>query len=75
MDVGAVGSLRNIKNAISVARKVLDYTDHTLLSGKLATQFAIKMGFPEESLQTPESKDMWLKWISNKCQPNFWKVC
>ncbi|XP_046411593.1 N(4)-(Beta-N-acetylglucosaminyl)-L-asparaginase-like [Neodiprion fabricii] len=73
MDVGAVGGLRRIKNAISVARKVLDHTEHTLLSGKLATDFAVKMGFIEEDLQTPESKNMWLKWKANNCQPNFWK--
>ncbi|OBS59486.1 hypothetical protein A6R68_09389, partial [Neotoma lepida] len=31
MDVGAVGGLRRIKNAIGVARKVLEHTTHTLL--------------------------------------------
>ena len=32
-NVGAVGGLRRIKQAISVARKVLDNTDHTMLVG------------------------------------------
>src|SRR5258705_320359 len=44
--VGAVGCLRRVKNAIGVARKVLEHTGHTLLVGELATDFAIKMGFP-----------------------------
>jgi hypothetical protein len=35
MDVGAVGCLRRIKNAISVARYVLERTRHTLLVGEL----------------------------------------
>lgn len=74
MDVGGVGGLRNIKNAISVARKVLEHTDHSLLGGILATNFAIQMGFKSESLETNESQDIWKKWKDNQCQPNFWKV-
>ncbi|XP_048506929.1 putative N(4)-(beta-N-acetylglucosaminyl)-L-asparaginase GD10667 isoform X2 [Athalia rosae] len=73
MDVGAVGGLRRIKNAISLARKVLDYTKHTLLVGDQAAEFAVKMGFTEEDLHTPKSKNMWLNWLTNNCQPNFWK--
>ncbi|XP_044002431.1 N(4)-(Beta-N-acetylglucosaminyl)-L-asparaginase-like [Aphidius gifuensis] len=73
MDVGAVGGIRQIKNAISVARKVLDNTKHTLLGGSLATDFAIKMGFKIESLSTNFSQTMWNNWKNNNCQPNFWK--
>lgn len=74
MDVGGVGLLRNVKNAISVARKVLHNTKHSLLGGELATKFALEMGFKEESLQTEESKKMWMDWKENRCQPNYWKV-
>lgn len=74
MDVGGVGLLRNVKNAISVARKVLHNTKHSLIGGELATKFAVEMGFKKESLQTEESKKMWLDWKTKKCQPNFWKV-
>jgi len=74
MDVGGVGGLRNVKSAISVARKVLEHTKHSLLGGDLATDFAVNMGFKKESLQTDESKEMWTQWKENKCQPNFWKV-
>ncbi|EGI69502.1 PREDICTED: N(4)-(Beta-N-acetylglucosaminyl)-L-asparaginase-like [Acromyrmex echinatior] len=73
MNVGGVGGLRNVKNAISVARKVLEHTKHSLLVGSLATDFAVNMGFKQESLQTNESKEMWAQWKANKCQPNFWK--
>ena len=73
MDVGGVGLLRNVKNAISVARKVLHNTKHSLLGGELAAKFAVEMGFKEESLQTEESKKMWQDWRANNCQPNFWK--
>ncbi|KAJ8724856.1 hypothetical protein PYW07_015814 [Mythimna separata] len=73
MNVGAVGALRRIKSAISVARHVLEHTKHSFLAGELATQFAVQMGFKEESLSTSESKQLWLKWHNqNHCQPNFW---
>lgn len=34
MEVGAVANLRRVKNAVGVARAVMDYTDHTLLVGE-----------------------------------------
>ncbi|XP_014486451.1 PREDICTED: N(4)-(Beta-N-acetylglucosaminyl)-L-asparaginase-like [Dinoponera quadriceps] len=73
MDVGGVGGLRDVKSAISVARKVLENTKHSLLGGSLATDFALQMGFKKESLETDESKNMWQQWKEKKCQPNFWK--
>ncbi|XP_075217277.1 N(4)-(Beta-N-acetylglucosaminyl)-L-asparaginase-like isoform X2 [Lycorma delicatula] len=72
LNVGAVAGLRFIKNAVSVARKVLDNTKHTLLSGNLATEFGLNMGFMPESLSTDESTAMWENWKKNSCQPNFW---
>ena len=38
MEVGAVADLRRIKNAIGVARAVMERTDHTLLVGESGTQ-------------------------------------
>ncbi|GLH05516.1 N(4)-(Beta-N-acetylglucosaminyl)-L-asparaginase [Gryllus bimaculatus] len=72
MNMGAVAALRRIKKAISVARHVLHYTDHSMLAGSQATEFAVRMGFKEESLQTEISRDMWRKWKGQNCQPNFW---
>ncbi|KAK4740610.1 hypothetical protein SAY87_032264 [Trapa incisa] len=71
-NVGAVGCLRRIKPAISVARKVLEHTKHTLLVGDLATEFAKRFGFTEEDLSTGESVEMHNEWKNNSCQPNFW---
>ncbi|XP_032223164.1 uncharacterized protein LOC5521891 isoform X2 [Nematostella vectensis] len=70
---GAVGCLRRVKNAIGVARAVMNYTKHSLLIGDDATNFAKEFGFPEESLTTNNSRKVWEDWKSNKCQPNFWK--
>lgn len=75
MNVGAVAALRRVKNAISVARCVMEHTQHSLLVGDQATQFAISMGFKEETLETNKSREMWQQWKENSCQPNFWVVC
>ena len=71
-DIGAVGALRRIKQAISVARKVMEKTNHTLLVGDQATQFAVSMGFKEISLISYDSKKIYLDWKNKSCQPNFW---
>uniref|UniRef100_A0ABM5GIP1 N(4)-(Beta-N-acetylglucosaminyl)-L-asparaginase n=1 Tax=Pogona vitticeps TaxID=103695 RepID=A0ABM5GIP1_9SAUR len=47
MKVGAVADLRRIKNAIGVARKVIEHTRHTLLVGETASFFCRKHGFPK----------------------------
>lgn len=74
MDVGAVGGIRYIKDAISVARKVMEKTRHSLIGGELAADFAVKMGFKKETLQTEKSRVMWENWKKGNCQPNFWEV-
>jgi N4-(beta-N-acetylglucosaminyl)-L-asparaginase len=71
LNAGAVAGLRRIKDAIGVARMVLDRTTHTMLSGDLATQFAVEMGFEEEDLTTPASRERCEIWKKNNCQPNY----
>ncbi|XP_036022206.1 N(4)-(beta-N-acetylglucosaminyl)-L-asparaginase [Onychomys torridus] len=73
MDVGAVGGLRRIKNAIGVARKVLEHTTHTLLIGESATKFAESMGFTSENLSTSASEALYSDWLAGNCQPNYWR--
>lgn len=72
--MGAVGGLTQVKNAIRVAKHVLDYTAHSFLVGSAANEFAAQMGFPQENLSTNYSNNLWQNWKSNNCQPNFWKV-
>lgn len=71
LNLGAVGALRRVKNAIGVARHVLDHTQHSMLVGNLATEFAVQNGFLEESLSTNNSLSMWQHWKKNDCQPNY----
>lgn len=73
MDVGAVAALRNVKHAMAVAKHVLHNTHHTMLAGYQATEFAVHMGFKQESLQTEHSAKMWMDWKASNCQPNYWR--
>ncbi|KAL3878200.1 hypothetical protein ACJMK2_030568 [Sinanodonta woodiana] len=72
-DVGAVGALRRIKPAISVARAVMEFTTHTLLAGDQATAFAKEVGFNETDLTSNISAQMFKDWRNNNCQPNYWQ--
>ncbi|KAJ1337839.1 N4-(beta-N-acetylglucosaminyl)-L-asparaginase [Microdochium nivale] len=71
MKAGAVAGLRRVKNAIGVARHVLERTTHTMLSGDLATEFAVASGFVEEDLSTDASREKCRAWRDGGCQPNY----
>jgi len=61
-DCGSVVFLKNIKHAISLARKVMENTPHVMLSGVGAEEFGYSMGFEKENLLTEASKKAWDKW-------------
>jgi N4-(beta-N-acetylglucosaminyl)-L-asparaginase len=59
---GSVGCLENIKTPSSVARAVMEHTDHVMLVGVGALEFAKSMGFKEENLLTDEARAIWIQW-------------
>jgi N4-(beta-N-acetylglucosaminyl)-L-asparaginase len=59
---GAVASIEDIATPSLVAKAVMDYTDHILLVGSGAKQFALQMGFKEQNLLTEKSRQDWLRW-------------
>src|SRR5438105_558959 len=60
---GAVAALEGVRTPSLVARAVSDLTDHHLLVGKGAQDFARNMGFKiEDDLNTEHSRQMWLEW-------------
>jgi N4-(beta-N-acetylglucosaminyl)-L-asparaginase len=60
---GAVACLEGVRTPSKVARAVMDTTDHHLLVGKGAQDFARQMGFTiEDDLNTPHSRALWLEW-------------
>lgn len=69
---GAVASLRYIKNPASVAKTVLQRTDHIMLVGEGALRFALKHGFKREDLLTEESRKAWLAWRESLNPTDAW---
>ena len=60
---GAVAGLEGVRTPSKVAQMVMDSTDHHLLVGKGAQEFARDMGFTiEDDLNTENSRAKWLEW-------------
>ena len=59
---GSVAFLQEIENPICVARKVMEDTEHVMLVGTGAQEFALSKGFEKRNLLTESSKNAWLKW-------------
>ena len=60
---GAVASIEGVRTPSLVAKAVSEQTDHHLIVGKGAQDFARGMGFKiEDDLNTPHSRELWLKW-------------
>ena len=57
--VGAVSGLQRVRNPVLVARKVMEETDHVMLTGEGAQRFARVMGFPDHDPVTPERRADW----------------
>jgi len=69
---GAVAALENIKNPSSVARLVMERSDHCLLIGEGALKFARAHGFKEENLLTEAARKVWLKWKESLSDKDGW---
>jgi N4-(beta-N-acetylglucosaminyl)-L-asparaginase len=69
---GAVACLENIKNPSSIARLVMQHTDHVLLVGAGALEFAKACGFPEENLLTEKARKIWLRWKEEMSPTDDW---
>lgn len=63
---GSVSALEDIATPSLVAKAVMDYTDHIMLTGAGARRFAIEMGFTPQNLLTEPTRQMWLRWRANQ---------
>jgi N4-(beta-N-acetylglucosaminyl)-L-asparaginase len=69
---GAVAALEGVRTPARVAQAVMDHTDHHLLVGKGAQDFARAMGFAVEGdLNTEKSRRQWLEW-KRRVDPAHW---
>ncbi|MCA1631435.1 MAG: isoaspartyl peptidase/L-asparaginase, partial [Acidobacteria bacterium] len=69
---GAVASLRGVKTPSKVAKAVMEHTDHILIVGQGARDFATSMGFENENLLTEESRIAWLRWRETMSPTDKW---
>jgi len=69
---GAVAAIENIKHPAAVALKVLQATDHCLIVGEGAYEFARAHGFPHEELLTDRAREAWLRWKENLNRRDDW---
>lgn len=69
---GAVACLENIKTPSSVAKLVMQRTDHVLIAGIGALEFAKAWGFQEENLLTEKARKIWLRWKEEMSATDDW---
>ena len=62
-DIGAVCALEDVVHAVSVARRVMEHTPHTMLVGEGARTFALEQGFEAQNLLTPRAEAAWRDWL------------
>ncbi|MCZ6597006.1 MAG: N(4)-(beta-N-acetylglucosaminyl)-L-asparaginase [Planctomycetota bacterium] len=59
---GAVAAIENILHPSQVARLVMERTDHCLIVGRGAYEFAREHGHPHTELLTDAARAIWLRW-------------
>ncbi|MGH7481168.1 MAG: isoaspartyl peptidase/L-asparaginase, partial [Longimicrobiales bacterium] len=69
---GGVAAMEGVATPSRVARAVADLTDHHLIVGRGATEFARGVGFEIlDDLNTPRSRELWLEW-KRRLDPGHW---
>ena len=69
---GGVAAIEGVRTPSLVARAVMDQTDHHLLVGHGAQEFARQLGMTvEDDLNTPTSRRLWLEW-RRRVDPEHW---
>ncbi len=71
-NAGSVAGIEGIKTPASVARLVMERTDHVMLIGRHAQRFAVDFGYEVEDLMTERSREIWLRWRENRSERDDW---
>lgn len=71
-NAGAVASIQNIRNPSKVAKLVMERTDHVLIVGEGALEFAKAHGFKEENLLTDKAREFWLHYKERLSKDDDW---
>ncbi|MEQ9400425.1 MAG: isoaspartyl peptidase/L-asparaginase [Longimicrobiales bacterium] len=69
---GGVAGLEGVRTPSRVAKAVAELTDHHLIVGEGAREFARSLGFEiEDDLNTDHSRQLWLEW-RRRVDPGHW---
>lgn len=71
-NAGSVAFVEGYKHPISIARRVMADTDHVMIVGDGAEEFARKTGFPREELLTEKAREAWHKWKAGLSEKDDW---
>lgn len=71
-NAGSVASLENMVHPSSVARLVMERTDHVMMVGPGALEFAKSFGMEETDLLTDEARDIWVRWRERLSDGDDW---
>ena len=69
---GSVAAIEGIKTPSSVARLVMERSDHIHIVGEGAAKFARAHGFKQEDLLTERARKIWLRWKENLSEKDDW---
>lgn len=69
---GSVGAIENIMHPAQVALKVLQTTDHVMIVGRGAYDFARAHGFDKADMLTDKARQAWLRWKQNRSNRDDW---
>jgi N4-(beta-N-acetylglucosaminyl)-L-asparaginase len=69
---GGVAGIEGVRTPSLVAKAVAEFTDHHLIGGEGAREFARALGFTiEDDLNTERSRALWLDW-RRRVDPDHW---
>ena len=72
MQCGAVGCIEGIEHPSTVARQVMEWTDHCMIVGPYATEFAVKMGHTVTDISSERSREWYREWVGRNSDRDDW---
>lgn len=75
LSAGAVIGIEDVEHPISVARRVMETTQHVILAGQLATEFAHSEGFKRYDPRTRDKINIWMDIMDKfRTQTNYEQI-
>ena len=65
-NAGSVAGIQHFRTPISIARRVMECTPHSMLVGQNADKFALEQGFVAQDLLTDKAREQFEKWKQEK---------